>query len=322
MKILITGGAGFLGSHLAEAFLERGDEVLAMDIAGPQRIKHLLGHNRFRYEAASFMIPEVIDRLTRGIDLVYHLGAVVGVEHYVTDPFKVLNVNVNGTQHVLAAAMRNGCRVVFGSTSEVYGRNTKVPFHEYDDRVLGATSVDRWCYSTSKAVGEHFCFAYQKQGLLVTVVRYFNVYGPRLDTIDLGRVVTIFMGQVLRGDDVTVVGDGSQTRCFTYVSDAIGATVEAGLKAEAVGGIFNIGTETEISILDFARLMIGIAGSPSKVRFVTQKSVYGDSYEDVQRRVPDTTRMKKILGVQPEIDLQKGLQRTIAWFRKAYPELG
>jgi len=322
MKVLITGGAGFLGSHLAEAFLERGDEVLAMDIAGPEKIKHLLGHNRFQYEAASFMNPEVIDRSTHGIDLVYHLGAVVGVEHYVTDPFKVLNVNVNGTQHVLAAAMRHGCRVVFGSTSEVYGRNTKVPFEEYDDRVLGATSVDRWCYSTSKAVGEHFCFAYHKQGLPVTVVRYFNVYGPRLDAIDLGRVVTIFMGQVLRGDDVTVVGDGSQTRCFTYVEDAIDATVEAGLKAEAIGGIFNIGNDAEISMLDFARLMIEVAGSPSKIRFVTQKSVYGDSYEDVQRRVPDNTRMKKILGVDPEIDLREGLQRTVAWFRKAYPELG
>ena len=322
MKILITGGAGFLGSHLAEAFLQRGDEVLAMDIAGPEKIKHLLGHDRFHYEAATFMNPDVIDRLTHGIDLVYHLGAVVGVEHYVTDPFKVLNVNVNGTQHVLAAAMRHGSRIVFGSTSEVYGRNTKVPFEEYDDRVLGATSVDRWCYSTSKAVGEHFCFAYHKKGLPVTVVRYFNVYGPRLDAIDLGRVVTIFMGQVLRGDDVTVVGDGSQTRCFTYVDDAIRATVEAGLKAEAIGGIFNIGTDTEISMLDFARLMIEVAGSPSKIRFVTQRSVYGDSYEDVQRRVPDKTRMKKILGVEPEIDLREGLQRTVAWFRKAYPKLG
>ena len=311
-----------MGSHLAEAFLDRGDEVLAMDIAGPEKIQHLLGHDRFHYEAATFMNPDVIDRLTHGIDLVYHMGAVVGVEHYVTDPFKVLNVNVNGTQHVLAAAMRHGCRVVFGSTSEVYGRNLKVPFEEYDDRVLGATSVDRWCYSTSKAVGEHFCFAYHKQGLPVTVVRYFNVYGPRLDAIDLGRVVTIFMGQVLRGDDVTVVGDGSQTRCFTYVNDAIRATVEAGLKAEAIGGIFNIGTDAEISMLDFARLMIEVAGSPSKIRFVTQRAVYGDSYEDVQRRVPDNTRMKKILGVQPEIDLREGLQRTVAWFRKAHPELG
>jgi UDP-glucose 4-epimerase len=264
--------------------------------------------------------PDVIERLMRGVELVYHLGAVVGVEHYVTDPFKVLNVNVNGTQNVLAAALDHGARVVFGSTSEVYGRNPKVPYDEYDDRVLGSTSIDRWCYSTSKAVGEHFCFAYHKNGLPVTIVRYFNIYGPRLDVIDLGRVVTIFMGQVLRGEDVTVVGDGSQTRCFTYVTDAIRATMQAGLKGEAIGGIFNIGTDEEISILDFARAMIEAARSSSRIRFVTQQSVYGNSYEDVQRRVPDNRRMKEILGVVPEISLREGLRRTVEWFRQNYPQ--
>jgi UDP-glucose 4-epimerase len=320
VKVLITGGTGFLGSHLAEACLERGDEVLVMDTAGTAKIEHLMGNSRLAYHNASLLNPDVIDRLMRGVELVYHMGAVVGVEHYVTDPFKVLNVNVNGTQHVLAAAMHYGSRVVFGSTSEVYGRNPKVPYKEYDDRVLGSTSIDRWCYSTSKAVGEHFCFAYHKKGLPVTIVRYFNIYGPRLDAIDLGRVVTIFMGQVLRGEDVTVVGDGSQTRCFTYVSDAIRATVQAGLKGEAIGGIFNIGTDEEISILDFAKAMIEVARSPSRIRFVTQQSVYGNSYEDIQRRVPDNTRMKEILGVVPEISLREGLRRTIEWFREAYPQ--
>ena len=319
MKVLITGGAGFLGSHMAEAFLARGDQVVVMDTAGTAKIEHLLGNDRLEYHNVSFMNPDVIDRLMHGVELVYHLGAVVGVEHYVSDPFKVLNVNVNGTQNVLAAAMRHGCRVVFGSTSEVYGRNPNVPFKEHDERVLGATNIDRWCYSTSKAVGEHFCFAYFKNGLSVTIVRYFNVYGPRLDAIDLGRVVTIFMGQVLRGQDVTVVGDGSQTRCFTYVSDAIRATVQAGLKGEAIGGIFNIGADEEISILEFARVLIEVAGSPSRIRFVTQQSVYGNSYEDVPRRVPDNTRMREILGVVPEIELREGLKRTVDWFRKTYP---
>jgi UDP-glucose 4-epimerase len=305
---------------LAEACLERGDEVLVMDTAGTAKIEHLMGNSRLAYHNASLLNPDVIDRLMRGVELVYHMGAVVGVEHYVTDPFKVLNVNVNGSQHVLAAAMHYGSRVVFGSTSEVYGRNPKIPYKEYDDRVLGSTSIDRWCYSTSKAVGEHFCFAYHKKGLPVTIVRYFNIYGPRLDAIDLGRVVTIFMGQVLRGEDVTVVGDGSQTRCFTYVSDAIRATVQAGLKGEAIGGIFNIGTDEEISILDFAKAMIEVARSPSRIRFVTQQSVYGNSYEDIQRRVPDNTRMKEILGVVAEISLREGLRRTIEWFREAYPQ--
>jgi UDP-glucose 4-epimerase len=322
MKVLITGGAGFLGSHLAEAFLNRGDEVIVLDTAGAAKIEHLLGNKRLEYHNASFMNPVVVDRLMRSVELVYHMGAVVGVEHYVTDPFKVLNVNVNGTQNVLAAAMENGARVVFSSTSEVYGRNPKVPYAEDDDRVLGSTKIDRWCYSTSKAVGEHFCSAYHKQGLPVTIVRYFNVYGPRLDAIDLGRVVTIFMGQVLRGEDVTVVGDGSQTRCFTYVSDAIRATIEAGIKGEAIGGIFNIGTDQEISILEFAETMIELARSPSRIRFVSQQAVYGNSYEDVRRRVPDNTRMRKILGVVPEVPLREGLRQTIGWFRDAYPQFG
>jgi UDP-glucose 4-epimerase len=316
VRVLITGGAGFLGSHLAEAFLSRGDHVVAMDIAGTEKVEHLLDDARFEYQEVSFMDPVALEPLVRGVDLVYHLGAVVGVEHYVEDPFKVLDVNVNGTQNVLAAATRHGCRLVFGSTSEVYGRNPSLPFREEDDRVLGSTGIDRWCYSTSKAVGEHFCFAYQKQGLRASIVRYFNVYGPRLDAIDVGRVVTIFMGQVLRGEELTVVGDGSQTRCFTYVSDAIRATVEAGLRPEAEGGIFNIGNDREISILDFANAMIERAGSPSRIRFVSQESVYGPSYEDVGRRVPDVTRMREILGVEAGVDLHEGLGRTIDWFRK------
>lgn len=317
MKVLVTGGAGFLGSHLCESFLDRGDEVVAMDIVGTGKIDHLLARRGFRYCRESFMDQAATDREVDRADLVYHLGAVVGVEHYVSDPFKVLDVNVNGTQNVLRAALEGKKRVVFSSTSEVYGRNPKVPFSEEDDRVLGSTRIDRWCYSTSKAVGEHFCFAYRKKGLPVTIVRYFNVYGPRLDAVDLGRVVTIFMGQVLRGEDVTVIGDGRQTRCFTYVDDAVRATVEAGLRDAAEGKVFNIGREDEVSILDFAQLMIEAAGSPSRIRFVTQESVYGKSYEDIPRRVPDITRMKEVLGVTPAVDLREGLEKTISWFRKA-----
>ena len=210
MKVLITGGAGFLGSHLSEAFLARGDEVLVLDTGSIAKVRHLLNEPRFRYVHDSIFNVELIDSLVARADLVYHLAAVVGVEHYVGDPYETLNVNVNGTQNVLKAAYKYGRRVVFSSTSEVYGRNPKVPWKEDDDRVLGATTIDRWCYSTSKAVGEHFCFAYHKLGLPVTVLRYFNVYGPRLDKVDVGRLFTIFIGQLLRGADLTVVGDGSQ----------------------------------------------------------------------------------------------------------------
>src|SRR5262249_30021784 len=205
------------------------------------------------------------------VDLVYHLAAVVGVEHYVGDPYEVLNVNVNGTQNVLKLAFKHGKRVVFSSTSEVYGRNPNVPWSEDDDRVLGSTRIDRWCYSTSRAAGEHFCFAYRRLGLPVVIVRYFNIYGPRLDAIDVGRVITIFMGQVLRNEPVTVVGDGHQTRCFTYVSDAIRATAAAGLVSEAEGQVFNIGNPTETTILELAQMMIELAGSRSKITFVPQE---------------------------------------------------
>ncbi len=315
MKVLITGGAGFLGSHLSDAFLARGDEVFILDTGSTLKVKHALAHPRLRFIHDSLFDEDILEGLIAQVDLVYHLAAVVGVEHYVGDPYAVLNVNVNGTQNVLKLCFKHRKRVVFSSTSEVYGRNPKVPWAEDDDRVLGSTRIDRWCYSTSKAVGEHFCFAYGRMGLEATVVRYFNVYGPRLDAIDVGRVITIFMGQALRGEPVTVIGDGSQTRCFTYVSDAIAATVAAGVEKEAVGGIFNIGNDREYTIRTLAERMIALSGSSSKIRFVPQEEIYGESYEDIPRRVPQITRMREILGVDAGVSLDDGLAKTIEYFR-------
>jgi UDP-glucose 4-epimerase len=320
MRILITGGAGFVGSHLAESFIERGDEVMALDNGSQAKVRHLLAHPRFHLVVDSVMNSEILDSLAAQADLIYHLAGVVGVEHYVADPYHVLNVNVNGTQNVLRAAYKHGRRVVFTSTSEVYGRNPAVPWTEDADRILGPTSVDRWCYSTSKAVGEHFCLAYRRLGLPVTVLRYFNVYGPRLDRLDVGRVITIFLGQLLRGDPLTVIGDGSQTRCFTYIDDAMRATVAAGLVAEAEGEIINVGSNEETSMRRLAELMIESGGGPSKISFVPQEAVYGKSYEDVPRRVPDVTRMHRLLRVRADTPLARGLERTIAWFRTARSE--
>jgi len=317
MRVLITGGAGFLGSHLSDAFIERGDEVFVLDTGSIAKVRHLLNNPRFHYIHDSVFNIELLDGLAAKADLIYHLAAIVGVEHYVGDPYETLNVNVNGTQNILKAAYKYNKRVVFSSTSEVYGRNPKVPWKEDDDRVLGSTSVDRWCYSTSKAVGEHFCFAYHRLGLPVTVVRFFNVYGPRLDKIDVGRLFTIFMGQLLRGVDLTVVGDGQQTRCFTYVTDAIAATVQAGLNPAADGHAINIGVDVETTVLKFAKLMLELYGSPeSKIKFVTQEQVYGNSYEDIPRRVPDNSKMRNLLGVTPRVPLREGLARTIAWFQE------
>ncbi len=315
MKVLITGGAGFLGSHLTDALLARGDDVTILDVVGDIKVRQHRGNARFQYVHDSILHPDILESLILKCDLVYHLAAVVGVEHYVGDPYEVLNVNINGTQAVLKLAYKYNRKVVFSSTSEVYGRNPCVPFREDDERVLGSTRIDRWCYATSKAAAEHFCFAYHRLGLPVVVLRYFNVYGPRLDRIDVGRVVTIFMGQVLRGEPVTVIGDGRQTRCFTYIDDAIRATVEAGVNERAVGEIFNVGSDVETSILELAETMIRIAGSRSGVVFVPQESVYGDSYEDVPRRVPSVQRMQEILGVRAETLLEKGLRQTIEWFQ-------
>jgi UDP-glucose 4-epimerase len=318
MRVLITGGGGFLGSHLGDGLLAAGHEVMALDIAPDLKVRHNVGKAGFRYLKGSVFDTDLLESLVVKADLVYHLAAVVGVEHYVEDPFHVLNVNVNGTQNVLKFAHRYDKRVVFASTSEVYGKSRDTPFREDGDRLLGSTEIDRWCYSTSKAVGEHFCFAYGKLGLPVVIVRFFNAYGPRLDRIDVGRVITIFMGQLLRGEDLTVIGDGKQTRAFTYVDDAVLALVRAGTLPEAVGRIFNIGSDRETTILELAETMIRAhPGTGSRVKLVRQEDVYGDSYEDIPRRFPDITRMRTILGVEPKVPLEEGLRRTIDWFRAA-----
>ena len=315
MKVLITGGGGFVGSHLADAFIARGDEVFVLDNGSVAKVRHLMGTPGFHYVRDSIFDLEILEGLIAKAELVYHLAAVVGVEHYVGDPFEVLNVNVNGTQAVLKLAFKHQKKVVFSSTSEVYGRNPKVPWSEDDDRVLGSTRIDRWCYSTSKAVGEHFCFAYHSMGLPVTIVRYFNVYGPRLDQLDVGRVITIFLGQALRGDPLTVIGDGKQTRCFTYVDDAVQATVAAGVASGTDGDVFNIGTDVEHTVLDLAEAIIAVTESSSAVEFVPQVSVYGTSYEDIGRRVPDVSKMQRVLGVRANTPLADGLRKTVEWFR-------
>lgn len=316
MKVLITGGGGFVGSHLADGFLARGDEVVVLDNGSVAKTRHLIGRPGFHHVRDSIFDLEILEGLIAKADLVYHMAAVVGVEHYVGDPFEVLNVNVNGTQAVLKLAFKHQRKVVFSSTSEVYGRNPKVPWREDDDRVLGSTRIDRWCYSTSKAVGEHFCFAYRTMGLPVTITRYFNVYGPRLDKLDVGRVITIFLGQALRDEPLTVIGDGRQTRCFTYVDDAVRATIAAGVGAGTDGEVFNIGTDVETTILDLAQRIIAVTGSRSTIALTPQAAVYGDSYEDIGRRVPDVTRMRTILGVTAETSLDDGLRRTVEWFQR------
>ena len=316
MRVLITGGAGFLGSHLTDALLDAGEDVAILDIASDAKVRHHLDNPKFRYVRDSVMNREILEGLCAWSDIVYHFAAVVGVEHYVGDPYQVLNVNINGVQTVLNAAFKYRKKVIFSSSSEVYGRSLNTPFVENGDRVLGSTRIDRWCYSTSKAVGEHFCFAYYKMGLPVVVLRFFNVYGPRLDRMDVGRVISIFMGQLLRGDPVTVIGNGEQTRCFTYVEDAVRAIIAAGIVNEAVGEVINVGSDHEVSIRQLADLMIRLSDSQSRIKFVHQETIYGNSYEDIPRRIPDVHLMQKILKVVPRVSLEEGIQYTLEWFRK------
>ncbi len=321
MKILITGGGGFLGSHLSEELLKRGNEVTIVDLidkSNQHKIQHLIGNKNYKFYRGSVLDRDLMDKLIWECDKVFHFAALVGVHHYVERPYNVLDVNVNGTKLVADLAYKYGKKMIFASTSEIYGRSTKIPFSEDDDRVLGSTKVDRWCYSTAKAVGEHYCFAYHQLGLPVVVLRFFNAYGPRLDSIESGRIMSIFMGQLLKQKPLTVIGDGSQTRCYTYVTDIVEGIIRSSEVKEAEGEAFNIGTNRETSVLDLAKAMIQIYGGKHEIQFLDHEGIYGTSYEDIKRRVPDVSKAKRILNWEAKISLEDGLRQTIEWFKKHY----
>jgi len=315
-KALVTGGTGFLGSYLCEELLKRGQEVYALDIASPSKVEHLTGNKKFHYVQGSVLDRDIIDSLINRCDIVYHFGAMVGVHLYVMDPLSVLEVNIQGTRLIAERAFKYGKKLCFASTSEVYGKSADIPYREDGDRVLGSTKIDRWCYSTSKAAGEHYVFAYHKLGLPVVVYRFFNVYGPRLDKLGAGRVITIFLEQFLTGKPVTVADDGRQTRCFTYVDDAVNAVISAADSKKAEGEILNIGSNKEITILELAETMKKVGGFSSPIDLIPYKKVYGKSYEDVRRRVPDVSKARKLLGWEATTPLDEGLKRTMEHFRK------
>jgi UDP-glucose 4-epimerase len=246
------------------------------------------------------------------------LAAAVGVRYIIDDPLGSLLTNVRGTEHVLSSAERHGARVVIASTSEVYGRNAHVPFREEDDRVLGPTWMHRWSYSTAKALDEHMAFAYAERGLRVSIVRYFNSYGPRIDERGYGSVVARFISQALSGQPITVHGDGEQTRCFTYVSDTVEGTIRCATQDAAVGKVFNIGTTHEVSIRALAESIRTITRSVSPIELTPYEMSYPRGFEDTRRRVPDISRARDILGFQAQVPLDEGMERTIAWCREHY----
>lgn len=276
------------------------------------------GHPKLKVVRKSVLDEATVDELVANNPLVFHLAAAVGVRKIVDDPLGSLLTNVNGTEHVLAAATRHGARVLLASTSEVYGRSDQVPFREDGARILGPTSVHRWSYATAKALDEHLAFAYLDRGLKVSIVRYFNSYGPRIRQSGYGSVIARFAWQALSGQALTVHGDGEQTRCFTYVTDTVDGTIRAATRDEAVGGVFNIGSDHEVTIMELARDVRMILGSNSEIRLEPYENEYPKGFEDTRRRVPDVSRARQVLGFEARVALADGLRRTLEWCRQNY----
>ena len=317
-NVVVTGGYGFIGSHLVSALLERGDSVTIFDLAKNTRDCSIDfdDHPNFRFVQGDVTDLAALERaITPDVDTVFHLSAVVGIKNYVNDPLRVLDVNVIGTRNVLELCHRHGARMLFSSTSEVFGKNPNPPFAEDDDRVLGSTRTARWSYSTSKGMAEHLVFAmHAAYQLPVTVVRYFNVYGPRQNPI---FVISQSIHRILNGQRPHLYDSGDQTRCFTYVDDAVAGTLLAADSPAAVGEAYNIGSMTEDTIRDVVDLAIREAGvdGVDGVEHIDTTTHYGSRYEDIPRRIPDSTKAQRELGWKLEVDVAEGIRRTIEWAR-------
>lgn len=306
MKVLITGGAGFIGSHLSESLLAQGEEVYILDdlsTGSVENIEHLQQHPRFHYFYDTimnrFLLAELIDRA----DIVFHLAAAVGVRLIVESPVRTIETNVKGTEHVLEVATKKKKTVIVASSSEVYGKSTCVPFREEDDLVLGPTNIGRWSYACSKALDEFLALAYFKEKKCPTiVVRFFNTVGPR-QTGRYGMVLPRFISQALAGEPITVYGTGLQTRCLTWVGDVVKAISQLAVHPHAVGEIFNIGGTEEISIRDLANLVRDITGSQSEIKFIPYEEAYEEGFEDMQRRVPSIEKIHRLIGYKPSLDV-------------------
>lgn len=334
---LITGGAGFVGSHLAEALLERGYWVTVIDNLSTGRLEniaHLTDHPRFRFAIDTITNEVVMDRVVSESDVIFHLAAAVGVELIIRDPIRVIETNILGTHAVLKVANRYRKKVLIASTSEIYGKSNHVPFHEDDDRLLGPATKFRWIYSISKAVDEYLGLAYHRQmELPVVIFRLFNTIGPR-QTGQYGMVVPRFVQQALQGEPLTVYGDGQQTRCFCDVEDAVRAIIGLAECPEAAGQVFNIGSTEEIAILELARKVLQIVDSLQdnalnpqhssaqqvghgghRIIFVPYDQAYEVGFEDMRRRVPDISKIKALIGWEPKIPLEETLLKIVKFYR-------
>src|SRR6476469_6663062 len=311
---LITGGAGFIGSHLSDACLQRGDEVFIIDdlsTGSIENIRHLKDHPRFHYTIESVHNQPVTAELVDQCDVIFHLAAAVGVKLIVESPVRTIETNVRGTEVVLAVANKKKKRVLVASTSEVYGLSTNVPFREDGNLVMGATTKGRWSYACSKAIDEFLALAYWREKKLPTiVVRLFNTVGPR-QTGQYGMVIPTFVKQALANRPITVYGDGTQSRCFCYVGDVVGALMKLMDHEKSVGQVFNVGSDQEISILDLANKVKQLTHSESEIVLVPYDEAYEEGFEDMPRRIPDISKVRELVGFQPKMSVDGILQTVI-----------
>jgi len=305
-RILITGGTGFIGSHLAEALVAAGCEVFVIDdlsTGSRENLASLDGHPRFHFTEGDVLDVSALEPLVAQVDFVYHLAAAVGVELVVHQPVYTLEDNVAGTKNVLAAAARHGTGVLLASTSEVYGKSEKASFSEEDDLLIGPPMFSRWGYACSKLLDEFLALAYwREKSVPVFIVRLFNTVGPR-QTGRYGMVLPRFVEQAVRGDPIVIHGDGGQSRCFCHVSDVVRALVELPRRTEASGQVFNVGSTEEVTIAELARQVKAAAGSGSELKFVPYEVAYAKGFEDMRRRAPDIGKIRRLIGWEPTLSL-------------------
>lgn len=319
MRVLITGGAGFIGSHLADAYVARGDSVSVIDdlsTGSIENIQHLKRHPRFEYTIDTVRNVSVLAELVDRCDVVVHLAAAVGVKLIVESPVRTIETNVRGTELVLEVANKKKKKVLIASTSEVYGLSTQVPFREDGMLVMGATTKGRWSYACSKAIDEFLALAYWREKKLPTiVVRLFNTVGPR-QTGQYGMVIPRFVSQAIAGDPITVYGDGTQTRCFCHVTDVVGAIMKLIDHPKSVGEVFNVGSSEEISIRLLAERIRHLTRSTSQIITLPYSEAYEEGFEDMPRRVPDTTKAREFIGFAPTFGLDAIIDSVVAFERK------